>query len=189
MTEEGAHKKARRLRSQIFENRTRVTVAQVIDRYIAEDLPARQSTAASYRSMLGRIRQQFGSLMFDDFLVDISGVERWLRDMKTLTRTKKDGTILKLPEPISRATKAHYKSLLHRMTECAMRWGVVDIQRNPLGLVEVRTGARRKRVPTILTMDQYRKLLERPELGEHCRVMVQIAMCLGLRISEILGLR
>jgi integrase len=127
--------------------------------------------------------------MFDDFLIDVSGVERWLRDMKTLPRTKKDGTVVHAPEPVSRATKTHYKSLLHRVTECAMRWGLVDIQRNPVGLVEVRTGAKRKRMPTIITMDQYRSLLEREELGEHCRVMVQIAMCLGLRVSEILGLR
>ncbi len=67
--------------------------------------------------------------------------------------------------------------------------GLVDIQRNPLGLVEVRTGAKRKRLPTIITMEQYQKLLQRGELGEHCRVMVQLAMCLGLRVSEILGLR
>jgi hypothetical protein len=60
-----------------------------------------------------------------------------------------------------------------------MRWGLVDVQRNPVGLVEVRTGATRKRVPTIITCDQSRQLLEREELGKHCRVMVQLAMCLG----------
>ncbi|HTF63172.1 MAG TPA: hypothetical protein VK638_10720, partial [Edaphobacter sp.] len=181
MNEQAAHKKAHRLRSQIFENRNRVTVASIIDRYIAEDLPARQSTASSYRSMLTRIRGNWGSLMLDDFLIDVSGVERWLRDMKTLERTRKDGQVTKAPEPVSRKTKDHYKAVLHRLVECAMRWGVVDIQRNPVGLVEVRTGAKRKRVPTIITLDQYRQLLEREELGVHCRVMVQLAMCLGLR--------
>ena len=189
MSEQAAHKKAHRLRSQIFESRNRVTVASTIDRYIAEDLPARQSTACSYRSMLNRIRREWGSLMLDDFLIDVSGVERWLRDMKTLPRTKKDGQVTKVPEPVSRKTKDHYKAVLHRLVECAMRWGLVDIQRNPVGLVEVRTGARRKRVPTIITFEQYSKLLERKELGIHCKVMVQLAMCLGLRASEILGLR
>jgi integrase len=189
MTEQAAHKKAHRLRAQIFENRNRVTVATIVDRYVAEDLPTRQSTASSYRSMLTRIRGEWGSLMLDDFLVDVSGVERWLRDLKTLPRTKKDGRVTKVPEPVSRKTKDHYKAVLHRLVECAMRWGLVDVQRNPVGLVEVRTGARRKRVPTIITFDQYRKLLEREELGGHCRVMVQLAMCLGLRASEILGLR
>ncbi len=42
--------------------------------------------------------------MFDDFLIDVSGVERWLRDMKTLPR-KKDGTVVKASEPISRHEK------------------------------------------------------------------------------------
>jgi integrase len=189
MSEQAAHKKARRLRSQVFENRTRVTVSTVIDRYLVEDLPLRKSTASSYRSMLNRIRREFGLLMLDDFLIDISGVERWLRDLKTLPRSKKDGTVTKASEPVSRKTKDHYKAVLHRLAECSMRWGLVDVQRNPLGLVEVRTGARRKRVPTIITFQQYRQLLERKELGEHVRVMVQLAMCLGLRASEILGLR
>jgi integrase len=189
MTEQAAHKKAHRLRSQIFENRNRVTVGSIVDRYLAEDMPTRQSTASSYRSMLTRIRGEWGSLMFDDFIIDVSGVERWLRDLKTLPRMKKDGRVTKVPEPVSRKTKDHYKAVLHRLVECAMRWGLVDIQRNPVGLVEVRTGARRKRVPTIITFEQYRQLLEREELGGHVRVMVQLAMCLGLRASEILGLR
>jgi integrase len=189
LSEQAAHKKAHRLRSQIFENRNRVTVATTIDRYIAEDLPSRQSTASSHRSMLARIRREWGELMLDDFLIDVSGVERWLRDLKTIARTKKSGQVTKPSEPVSRKTKDHYKAVLHRLVECAMRWGLVDIQRNPVGLVEVRTGARRKRVPTIITYDQYQRLLEREELGKHVRVMVQLAMCLGLRASEILGLR
>jgi integrase len=189
MSEQGAHKKAHRLRSQVFDNRNRVTVASIIDRYLTEDLPARKSTAASYRSMLTRIRGEWGTLMLDDFLVDVSGVERWLRDMKTLPRTPKAGEVAKPLEPVARKTKDHFKAVLHRLVECAMRWGVLDIQRNPVGLVEVRTGARRKRVPTIISFEQYQRLLERKELGGHCRVMVQLAMCLGLRASEILGLR
>ena len=70
-----------------------------------------------------------------------------------------------------------------------MRWGIVDVQRNPVGLVEVKTGPRRKRKPTIITLEQYGQLLEREELGMHGKVMVQLAMCLGLRASEILGLQ
>lgn len=123
MSEQAAYKKAHRLRSQIFENRNRVTVASIIDRYLAEDMPTRQSTASSYRSMLNRIRSEWGPLMLDDFLIDVSSVERWLRDLKTLARTTKDGRVTKVPEPVSRKTKDHYKAVLHRLVECAMRWG------------------------------------------------------------------
>jgi hypothetical protein len=86
MSEQAAHNKAHRLRSQIFENRNRVTVERVIDRYLTEEMPARKSTASSYRSMLTRIRREWGSFMLDDVLIDVSGVERCLRDLKTLPK-------------------------------------------------------------------------------------------------------
>lgn len=63
--------------------------------------------------------------MLDDFLVDISGVERWLRDLKTLPRIKRDGSVTKAPEPVSRKAKDHYKAVLHRLAECSVRWGTL----------------------------------------------------------------
>ena len=189
MSEQQAHKQARRERARLFENQTSVTVMAVVERYRAEYLPVRKSTAASYRSMLNRIEGRFGNVLFDDLLADVYAVEHWLRDLQTLPRQTKAGKITKPAEPVSRQTKNHYKSMLHRLAECAMKWSLVEVQRNPIGLVEVTTGARRKRTPIVLTLQQYAALLERPELGEHGRTMVQLAMCLGLRASEILGLK
>ena len=60
-------------------------------------------------------------------------------------------------------------------------------QRNPLSLVEIKGGTRRKRRKVILTPEEFQqlcRLLEEPYL-----TMVIIAMCLGLRVSEILALK
>lgn len=189
LTFEAAYRKARGIAEGVFENRMRITVAALVDRYSTEEMPTRGSTAASYRSMLSRIRRDWGDVHLDDMLSDLSAVERWLRTMQTMPRYDGSGKVVKPAEPASHRTITHLKALLHRLVERAMFWGVVDVQRNPIALTEIRGTVRRKRVMTLLTAEQYAALLERPELGEHCRVMVQLAMCLGLRRSEILGLQ
>jgi integrase len=66
-----------------------------------------------------------------------------------------------------------------------MRWRYLDVQRNPMSLIELRGSSKRTRKILLVSTEQ--NLLLR--LPQHCRVMVTLAMCLGLRVSEILGLR
>ena len=69
-----------------------------------------------------------------------------------------------------------------------MLWGLMPAQRNPLSLVEIKGGSsqpRRKKV--IITPEQFQQICDR--LQEPFRTMVVIAMCLGLRVSEILALK
>ena len=80
-------------------------------------------------------------------------------------------------------TKAHIRNLIHLLFNCAIRWELVD--RNPIQLV--RQSTKRTRLPRLLTPEEFRKLLT--ELSEPHRTMVLVAGCLGLRISEIIGLR
>ncbi len=68
-----------------------------------------------------------------------------------------------------------------------MRWRYLEVQRNPMFLIELHGSSKRTRKIVLVTTEQYQKLL--PLLPQHCRVMVTLAMCLGLRVSEILGLR
>ena len=73
------------------------------------------------------------------------------------------------------------------MLELAMLWELLPAQRNPLSLVEIKGGTRRKRKKVILTPEQFQQLCtlwEEPNL-----TMVIIAMCLGLRVREILALK
>src|SRR5207245_2395935 len=74
-----------------------------------------------------------------------------------------------------------------RLFEKAMLWEMLDLQRNPIELVEVKGVSKRTRMPTVLTVEQYHEVLRR--LNEPHRTMVMLAQCTGLRISEILGLQ
>jgi len=68
-----------------------------------------------------------------------------------------------------------------------MRWRYLELQRNPMSLIELRGSSKRTRRIVLVTTEQYRQLL--PRLLQHCRVMEILAICLGLRASEILRLR
>ena len=54
-------------------------------------------------------------------------------------------------------------------------------------LVVVRGATQRTRQPRSLTAEEFQKLI--PELAEPFRTMVQIAVCFGLRVSELLALQ
>jgi integrase len=68
-----------------------------------------------------------------------------------------------------------------------MLWGLIDVQRNPLELVRVKGGSKRQKALVTLTHEEFQRLL--PELREPIRTMAIVAMCTGLRISEVLALR
>jgi integrase len=69
-----------------------------------------------------------------------------------------------------------------------MLWDYIPVDRNPVDLVRVAGAGKRTKEPVILSMDEFRKLLTEVT-EEPYRTMVLLAACLGLRISEILGLR
>lgn len=144
-----------------------VTVGALIDRYLAEEISARvrEDTASTYRGILKNwIRPRWGN----EFLQSVRtlAVENWLKGIKR-----------------SANTRAHIRNLMHLLFNCAIRWELIE--KNPVQLV--RQSTRRTRVPRVLTPEEFRKLQD--EMEEPYRTMVLIAGSLGLRISEILGLR
>ncbi|WP_041597103.1 tyrosine-type recombinase/integrase [Granulicella tundricola] len=76
---------------------------------------------------------------------------------------------------------------MHLLYECATRWELFTEQRNPIALVRVEGGAKRRQRPMILTVEQFELVVA--TLREPYRTMVQIAQCLGLRVSEIAALQ
>jgi integrase len=89
---------------------------------------------------------------------------------------------------LSKKTKQNIKAAFHRMLELSMLWGLLPAQRNPLSLVEIKGGTTRpRRKKLILTPEQFQQLCNL--LEEPYKTMVIIAMCLGLRVSEILALK
>jgi integrase len=85
-------------------------------------------------------------------------------------------------------TKGGLKSLMHRLFEKAMLWELLMIQRNPVELVEVKGITKRAKKPVVLTPEQYETFLGNIA-AEPYKTMVMVAMCLGLRVSEILALK
>jgi len=171
-TEAEAWKAAEALRFSINPDNVHqyaVTIGALLDRYIAEDLPERHSTARLYKAWLNRyVRPKWGDYAIAD--VKPFAVEQWL---KSLTLAPK--------------SKAHIRSLMHILFNCAMRWGLLEVQANPMSLVRVKDCSKRRREPRVLTASEFQRLLQ--YLSDPCRTMAVVAMCLGLRISEVVGLQ
>ena len=84
-------------------------------------------------------------------------------------------------------SKAHIRSVMHLMFECATRWELFNERRNPIALVRVKGGSKRRQRPTSFTVEEFELIVA--TLQEPWRTMVQIAQCLGLRVSEIAALQ
>lgn len=63
----------------------------------------------------------------------------------------------------------------------------MPIERNPINLVRVMGSSKRTKVPRILTIKEFNLLLER--LKEPYRTMSLVALFLGPRVSEVMGLK
>jgi integrase len=88
----------------------------------------------------------------------------------------------------SRKSKQNVKAAFHRVLELVMLWEFMPAQRDPLILVEIKGGTTRpRRKKRILTSEQFQQICNL--LEEPYPTMVIIAMCLGLRVSEILALK
>ena len=127
------------------------------------------STACSYLTILERhIRPRWGQCPIGQ--VRSWAVLDWLNALRAAPKYK--GKI---------------KALLHRLIEKAMLWEMIELQRNPMTLVEVRGISKRRKKPFVLTIEQYFSLLD--QLPEPYRTMAIVAQSTGLRISEILALQ
>ena len=89
--------------------------------------------------------------------------------------------------PMAPKSKTHIRSLMHLMFQYAARWELFNEQRNPIALVRVKNGTRRRVRPTIPTEDSFHSISS--ALREPYKTMVVIAQCLGLRVSEIAALQ
>jgi len=145
------------------------TVRAIAARYEVERLPARFSTARMYRSWLrNHILPKWGAVSVNE--LKPYDVEVWLQSLQLAPKSK-----------------AHIKAMLRILVDFAMFVGVMNVSRNPIELVVVRGATKRTRQPRSLTAEEFQKLIA--ELGEPFRTMAQMAVCFGLRVSELLGLQ
>jgi integrase len=142
-----------------------ITMNALWERYFEQELLVRPSTKKSYLSSYRQwIKPRWGDYSLDD--VKMVAVEAWLR-----------------PIDLAPKTKSHIRGLMHLLYQNARRWELVDA--NPIELV--RQSSRRVRIPRVLSAEEIRLLLA--ELSEPYHTMVLVAACLGLRVSEIIGLQ
>lgn len=142
------------------------SIRALADLYVEQELPGlRYSTQRSYLSALNQwIVPHWGDCLLED--LKPVPVEQWLRSLQLAPKSK-----------------VHIRSLLHLLYQCARRWELTDT--NPIDLVRQSGG--RRGIPRVLTAEQIRLLLE--QLSQPYHTMVLIAACLGLRVSEIMGLQ
>lgn len=127
------------------------------------------STASSYLSMLDvHIRPKWGEFSISE--VKAAVVQKWLRGLKLAPKTK-----------------GHIKALMNQLFEKAMLWELMPVERNPMQLVHVKGISKRTKKPIIFAVEQCLALISL--LPEPYRTMVIVAICTGLRVSEILALR
>lgn len=146
---------------------TASTMAALIARYEKEELPARYSTRVSYQSYLDNyVRPRWGEVPIAG--IRAMAVEDWLKRLKLAPKSR-----------------GHIRALMSTLFKCAQRWELAES--NPMQLVRVKNVSKRLERPSVLTAEEFHKLVL--QVREPYRTMVLIAGCLGLRASEIVGLQ
>jgi len=144
-------------------------VDTLIDLYRQEKMPKRVDTRRAYEVWLtNHIVPRWGKSTLDE--LQARPVDLWL---DSLTLAPK--------------SKSHIRGLLSVIWDFAMWRGDIPTQRNPMELVRVRGGTKRKRQPRILTPEEFKMFVQ--HLPEPFRTIALICVCVGLRISECLALR
>ncbi len=146
------------------------TLGTIIDRYMLEEFPTlRHSTQTTNRSLIElHIRPKWGSVRLAE--VTPNDVKRWLDSLA-----------------FGAASKARARNTLSKLLDLAMLWEYIPVARNPMELVRVKGSTKRiKRIVTI-TPEEFKALVA--SLPEPYSLMVLVTGCLGLRVSETLGLK
>jgi len=146
-----------------------VTFGAVIDRYLREAIPKRRVTQSRYRSWIkNHIKPQWASVPLAK--VKPLAVEKGIESLRLAPKSR-----------------GHVRSLMHVLFNWAMRWELIPFQINPMNLVHIKGSSKREREPRTLTIEEFRQFIE--HVSEPFRTMCLVTACLGLRVSETLGLK
>jgi integrase len=171
-TKAAAQKAADGLRQQILNlekpGPSGPTVNCVYQAYRQERMPKHESTRRGYDCWFSNhILPRWGEQELPQ--LKPRPVQLWLDDLQ-----------------LEGKSKQHIRSALSQLFEYAMWADLLPLARNPMSLVRVPRGATRRKA-RVLTFEEFHRLVEC--LTEPYRTMAIVAACLGLRISEVLGLQ
>jgi len=149
----------------------------VLERYVNEEIPKRFSTRHSYLSYIhNHVRPRWGEFLLTQ--IKPLAVRDWLKALKD-----KKGE-----HPLASKTRGHIKGIMHRIFDCAMLWEYLPTDRNPMSLVHIEGSTKRRKKPRILTPREFSALIIAVQ-HEPCRTMVILALCTGVRCSELAALK
>jgi len=145
------------------------TIRVLVDQYRKEKMPERASTRRGYETYL---QNQILPKWQDAAITDVQPrpVELWLNTLKLAPKSK-----------------VHVRGLLHTLWDYAMWRGDVPTARNPMELVQIRNASKRVNKPRTMTIEEFHRLSA--ILTEPYKTMATVGVCLGLRWSEIAGLK
>lgn len=173
-TEAKASRAAQHIRDRVNTGSEVVPVARVfgdvVARYEAEEMPERYSTRRGYMNIHRvHIMPRWGKTPLDD--MNPMAVRQWLRELDRSTRTR-----------------GHILGQMRQLCRFSMLWGWMPGAVNPMSLFTIVGSTKRTKKPRVITPAQFRQLLKNePEL--RVRTMIIGAYCLGLRASELFGLK
>jgi integrase len=129
-------------------------------------MPQRFSTRAAYCTYLGRyVKPKWAKYSIS--AVKPFAVRAWLKGL-----------------PLAPKSQTHIRNLMSVLFNCAMLWELIEVQANPMKLVKIPGATKRQQEPHV-SVEEFNKLLAQIQ-EEPYRTMVVLAMCLGLRCSELL---
>ena len=137
---------------------------------MAEEFPAlRHSTQTTNKSLIDlHIRPKWQDVRLAD--VTAMAVKQWMEKL-----------------PFGAASKVRARNMVSKLLDLAMLWEYIPVNRNPMELIRVKGSTKRKKQITIITPAQFKALVD--SLPEPYNIMVLVSGCLGLRVSETLGLK
>jgi len=143
-----------------------LTLEQVIGHYETKELFRKAySTREAYQDYINRwIKPRWGKCRLAE--VKAVAVEEWLASL-----------------PLAEGTKAKIRNIMSALFTHAMRYEFTD--KNPIQLV--RQGAKRQRVPEVLTIEELKAAMT--QLEQPYSSMVAILAVAGLRRSELFALK
>ena len=145
------------------------TVNTLIEQYRAEKMPKRADTRRAYEVWLrNHILPRWGDCPLTE--LQARPVELWLESL-----------------PLAPKSKAHIRGVISILSDFAMWRDHMLMQRNPMELVTIKGATKRRRQPRSLTVQEFQKFIH--HLEEPFLTMALLCCCLGLRISECLGLK
>lgn len=163
-----------------------ITVTNLIDKFWKECPPERESTAHGYRAIFKRIEARFGGLRIDSFASDMQTVETWLKELAIIGRHPKKRV---KPRLVSNLYRGQVRNLMHLLLEKAMLWCALHMDRNPIETIRLKNTSERQKDIVTLTPEQFQALMDDKELPFMVKTIFLLDAALGLRISEILGLK